>query len=1179
MPERSWTPAQKNAIEARDGTLIVSAAAGSGKTAVLVERVIGIICDLENPVDVDKLLIVTFSIAAAAEMRQRIGERLSELIRLSPENYHLQRQQALLQKAQISTIHSFCLSIIRANFQNLPVSSDFSIADQSELDIMKNECAANVIERFYQKDDGGVFLDLVELISSGRDDYKLAQTMLRIYDFSRSHPFYENWLDSKAAMYSADIPVSETIWGKAVLEYARESLEHCHSLCKAGVATLADCDEKLQKAYSPAFSSDLWQLEDCVEFAVDGSWDDLAACLDDFVFERLGPVRGEDSVKEQLKAARDRVKKTVQELKAKYFCATQEQAAEDMQDLMPKIEVLFELVKAFGKELDAAKAEKRRLDFSDLEHLALSLLVSKDEMGYISTKQAGEIAQTYEYVLVDEYQDTNEVQDLIFRSVSREQKNLFMVGDVKQSIYSFRQAMPEIFLAKKAAFFPFDNVNYPAAIMLDINFRSRLQVTQGVNYIFSLIMSGRMGEVDYNEEESLKCGAVYPEHDAACPELMLIAAHNYSGEKEPDELEAGEVAAKIHKMITDGFMVSDKQGLRPAVPGDFCILLRSPKNRADTYVKALTQKGIPAWAENAGGYLAAREVGMIFSLLKALDNPLLDIELVSALVSPLFDFSDDDIANMRMLNRKVPFYSVLCESAAGGNRKSADFLEIFTNLQREANSLSADRLLLRIYEKTNALDIVRAMPMGESRRANLLLLVEYAAHYHAAGYKRLGGFVSFVTRLEERGGDLAPANSSDDAANTVRIMSVHKSKGLEFPVVILAGTAKNFNKEDLRASALLHSKYGFACMRRDMQTMKQFSTVQLQAIRLEVQRSILSEEMRILYVALTRAREKLVVVASVKQDLAKKLSGLDEELVDGKLSAYAVGEAASWSDWMIMSLLRHKSAKTLREYAGLEDGELLDDGNKWIVSIKDDFDEEADESPLQEKQFTARANEKIIQKLEERMAYVYPYLSHTKIPVKLAVSSAAKKKHDVSYRFAARPSFIKGEKLTAAEKGNAMHKFMQFADYTAAKADVKAEITRMYEKKYLSKVEVESLSAQKLKVFFDSGIADRIFASSKVWRELRFVAEFGQEELGDQIEGLDNESKVVLQGVADCVFMENECAVIVDYKTDHVKNGEELKEKYSAQLEFYKKILSNNLGIAVSECILYSFALSEEIKI
>ena len=1180
MPERQWTPGQQHAIDGRGGSLLVSAAAGSGKTAVLVERVVGLICDPQEPVDIDTLLIVTFSIAAAAEMRQRIGARLAQMALEQPENFHLRRQQALLQKAQISTIHSFCLALIRENFQYLEVSSHFSMADESELRLMREDCAARCIEEFYAPDNGeqhAVFLELVELLSAGRDDSRLVDTLFKIYDFSRAHPFPEDWLAEKAAMYRAEQAISETAWGETVLAYGRQTLAHSHRAIGQGIALLEEADEKLQKAYLPAFLSDYHHLGLCLPLAEAGDWDGLAQALGSFPFDNLKPVRGDDPDKEYLKALRGRVKDSVRELGGKYFCVTQQEAGADLRDLAPKIEVLFALVQGFGRRFAEEKAAKKRLDFSDLEQLTLRLLVQKDGDRIQATTQAADIARRYSHIMVDEYQDTNEAQDLIFTCVSRRQENLFMVGDVKQSIYSFRQAMPEIFLLKRERFFDYDGMNFPASIALDVNFRSREQVTQAVNYVFTGLMSRALGEIDYDKKESLKPGAVYPQATGREPELLLLGTAGYAGDEDGTALEARAVAEKIGHMLAEGFAVADgKGGMRPAEPRDFCILLRAPKSRANAYVKALQQAGIPAQAENAAGYLQTREIAAVVALLKALDNPLLDVELVAALLSPFIGFTDDDIVRIRLVARNVPFFSALTMAAQQGDEKSAGFLQLFEELRLGADTLSADRLILRLYEKTNALELARVMPFGEARRANLLLLAEYAAQYHSMGYKRLAGFVGFVSRLEERGGDLRPAGG-EISGNMVQVLSIHRSKGLEYPIVILADTAKQFNREDLRAGTILHPRYGFACVYRDMVTRKQFPTVPMQAIRLEAQRSQLSEEMRILYVALTRAREKLIVAATYKTDLTRRLTAFGAEVDGDKLPVYLVRGANSYADWLVMALLRHESLHDLRDRAGMEHRSLWDDGNPWRVTIKEDFAPVEGGDAPEEGLPTPRPDPEIVAELKARAAFVYPWAAHATIPAKVAVSAVAKGKTDVARRFAARPAFMMGAGLSAAEKGNAMHKFMQFADYDKARADLPAEINRMKARQFLAGPEVESLSVPRLRKFFESGLAKRIFAAEKVWRELKFMAEFGRDELGDYWDGMDEDSRIVLNGVADCVFMEEGRAIIVDYKTDRVETGAELAERYGVQLALYEKILARSLDVPVGGCVIYSFALSQEI--
>jgi len=1173
----NWTKPQSDAIFAQGGSLLVSAAAGSGKTAVLVERAVNLLCDSRNPVPADRLLVVTFSNAAAAEMKQRMNLRLSAMIAQDPANIHLQRQQALLQSAQISTIHSFCLELIRQNFQFLDISPDFILADPMEMDLMEQDCVRDCIEEFYARDEDGEFAGLVELLSAGRDDARLVETVLKIYRFSRSHPFYEDWLDGKRAMYDGDIPVSETVWGQSILKHGVDSLVYCRRIMERALQ-LIEGDEALEKGYLAPFQSDLQQIGRCLSAAEAGDWDATVRELSAYNPQRLGGVRGGGEVKEQAKAARDRSKKILMELGERYLNASAEEFRLDIIDLRPKIGLLFDFVKTFGRRLWERKGEKKRLDFSDLEHLALQLLVTKEDNGqFRRTAKAEEIAARYEMVMVDEYQDTNEVQDMIFTSVSNLQRNLFMVGDVKQSIYSFRQAMPEIFLRKKQVFFPYDTGQFPAKIILDTNFRSRSQVTEGVNFLFSMLMSREIGEMEYTREESLKCGAQYPEYTGAQPEFLLLE-NPAEAEEDPVMLEAAAVAQKIEELLDEGYQVADGVGMRPARPGDFAILLRSHKRRSDLYVQALTDRGIPAGAETAGGYLDTREISMVLSLCKALDNPLLDVELAAAMLSPLFDFTDDDLARIRLTRRGISLYAGVKEAAARGDSKSLAFLDVFNRLRAMSAILPADRLLLRLYDLTGAIHVAQGMRIGDTRVSNLHLLVEYASSYHKLGYKRLGGFVGFLTRLEERGGDLAPAGNAG-AAHSVQVMSIHRSKGLEYPVVFLCDTFHQFNKVDLHAGTQPHSRYGFACMRRDEDSLKQYPTIPMQAIRLESERSMLSEELRILYVALTRAREKLIVTGLCKSNLPRRLGRLAGALQGGKLSPYAVGEAACYADWLLMALLHHESAAPLREVAGFEPEELVNDGNPWKVTVAFPPTETAAKEESAEPCRTASVDPKLLARLERNAAYRYPYENQVRIPTKLGVSTVAKQARDLSWRFSARPKFMSGAGLTGAERGNALHKFMQFSDYKNARENLEEEIIRMESKGFLTKQEVSSLSLPSLRAFFSGDLAGRIFASRKVLRELKFTAECGQDILGDYILGMDEECGVVLQGVADCVFFEEKGAVILDYKTDRASSPGELAARYQDQLRLYRQILAPSLGAPVFQCLLYSFSLGIAIEV
>lgn len=1170
MIEKKWTGPQRQAIEARGGVLLISAAAGSGKTAVLVERVVSLLTDQPHPVDADRLLIVTFSNAAAAEMKQRIGARLSQLERASPGDLQLQRQLALLHSAQISTVHAFCLNLIRENFQKLDISPDFSIADEQELDILRADCLREAVEEMYET-GSEEFYDLVELFSSGRDDRRLGETVLKLYDFARAHPFYEEWMEDKLALYDPLIPVQESVWGKCILSYAQAALSFGQNLLEEALERISG-DPDMEKAYLDRFREDYNALGRILEPVKGKNWDGAVQAVRSMEFGRLGALRGyeDEQAKEAVQSARNRVKKMVAQLREKHLSATAGEFSEDIADQRPKIRMLFSLTRLFAEKLERRKTEKKRLDFTDLEHLALRLLLLDKET---PAPEASEITGRFDYVLVDEYQDTNEVQDLLFQSISGENA-LFMVGDVKQSIYRFRQAMPEIFLSKKERFVPYDGSHYPARINLDTNFRSRSQVTRGVNFLFAMLMSRDLGEMDYTDEESLKSGAFYPDTSGMEPELLLLDTSCYSGAESSIALEARAIADRIVKMMEGGFQVAEDGQSRPLRLGDICILLRSPKNRSEQIVKELAAAGIPSWAESAGGFLASTEVSAVFSLLKLIDNPLLDVELAAAFLSPMFGFTEDDLTRIRLTGRKGPLYFALCGAAENGDAAAGEFLRVLRDLRNSAASLSAGGLIRRIYDLTDFPAVVSAMEMGKRRRDNLRLLEQYAADYHNRGYKGLGGFVRFISQLAERGGDLAPASLASEGADMVRILSIHRSKGLEFPVVFLADTARQFNREDLRSASLLHSEMGFATMRREGTPVRQYATIPLEALRLELERSMLSEEMRILYVALTRAKEKLILVGTLPR-LSDKLDTLRLSLDSGRLPPYQVREAKSYCDWILAALLHHPGGHPLRNLCAKDALELLDDGNPWDIAIQTPL--EAGEA-LPPKRVPLPADLELLLDIEKRFAYVYPFSGAVAAPTKMAVSAIAKE-DGAAYRFSRRPRFISSRGLTGAEKGNALHHFMQFSDYNKARDDLEEEIRRMVGNGFLTPLEGQSLNRSRLDTFFRSSLADRIFGAQAVYREMKFLAEIGGDILGEYLPGFTGEYKTTVQGIADCVFIEGGKGFIVDYKTDFVKDASQLIGRYAVQMELYKKILAQNLELPIESCYIYSFSLNRQIEL
>lgn len=1178
MAVRNWTPQQQAAIDTAGGTLLVSAAAGSGKTAVLVQRVIQKILDEENPVDADRLLVVTFSNAAASEMKERIVAQLAELSQQQPENLRLKGQILKMEQAHISTVHAFCLDLIREEAHTLDLEADFRIADDNELKILLSTTVHECVEQCYERDESGEFCALAELISSGRDDSRLIKTILRLYAFVRSHPFYEDWLREKLDFYRTQGPLGATVWGKEILEYTKDVLRYAMGLCQRGIQ-LMQGDQALQKAYLGAFQADCQLLEELLGRCGQADWDGVYALLHPLKFSPLGRLSNyEDTARKDLaQGLRAQVKKLLTQLAQHQFCATGEEALEDIGAAYPKVKSLFEAVQLLCRRMWEKKRERRIIDFSDMEHLALKLLVEQTPDGARRTEFARQLSQRFHEVLVDEFQDTNEVQDLIFRAVSQDEENLFLVGDVKQSIYRFRQAMPEIFLEKKRSYHPLvpgENPQFPAVLVLDRNFRSRVQITDSVNFIFRQLMSRELGEIEYDDSECLVCGASYPPApDRGC-RLTLIDCTDKGDDYTREEAEAAYIASQIRRMVQEGYPVSENGVLRGAKYRDFAVLMRSPSFRSATYIRAMQAAGVPLWADLPAGFLENREILAVVSLLRALDNPLGDIPLVAAMLSELFWFSEDEIAQIRLTDRKRPMYlSLLALREDPRWEKAAGFLEEFERLRTLATVLPADRLIQRIYDDTGFVQSIQAQPDAQDRRENLFLLMEYAARYEQMGYRGLWGLVRFLDELGEQGADLSPAVTFSESADVVKLMSVHRSKGLEFPVVFLADTARQFNREDLRSPTLLHSQMGFACVGRDPQLAVQYPTVPHEALKLKLESASLSEEMRVLYVALTRAKETLILTGALENP-QKKLESLAMSLTDSpKLPPHLLRSASCPLDWLLECLLRHPDAAQVREMASADGQIVLEDGAHWEFSIV------PGEAPSREEarrmgEFTA-PDEQLVEELAREISCRYPHEEATRIPSKLGVSELAHQQSQAQFRFRRRPAFLSGEELSATQQGQAMHTFLQFADYDLARKNVEEELQRMVRLQFLSPQQAQTIRPARLRAFFASSLAQRMFAAKAVWREVKFLQQVKASELGYDT-GLET---ITVQGVADCVFQEEDGAVLIDYKTDRVKTLEELVERYAPQLRWYRRMVQDSLGIPVKECRIYSLHLSGDILV
>ena len=853
--------------------------------------------------------------------------------------------------------------------------------------------------------------------------------------------------------------------------------------------------------------------------------------------------------------------------------------------MAPLIHTLFDLTLRFSQELDTLKLQKKAADFNDLEHWVLQLLMEETEDGICRTEEAIQLSKQFDEVMVDECQDINETQDMLFRAISREEQNLFMVGDVKQSIYGFRQAMPKLFLDRRNAFPAYSRTEnqYPASLMLDRNFRSRQTVVDSVNFLFRQLMSEQAGDVVYQGKEELVAGAEYPPQEGCETRLDFLQPDQQREEDASEEamavLEARHIASMIASMMEDGFLVTNRTGQRPARYGDFCILLRSANRYAAEYAKELQRHGIPAQSDVSPGFFETSEIAVMLSFLRVIDNPIQDIPLLAVLMSSVYGFTADDMADIRLEGRALPLYLALVQHAESGDTRSQTVLKDLDEYRMIAATMPSDRMLERIYEKSGYRNMVQAMDDGERRLANLQLLLDYARKYESFGYHGISRFIQFLDRLQEKDFDLPSAAVCTESDNVVRVMSIHRSKGLEFPVCIVAGCDREINSR--KADTLLHPKLGVGMKLWNNEGFYRYNTLPRKAIALEEDRETMSEELRILYVAATRAREKLIFVATVK-NLEKRLSALGAPLTEAEqIDSHLVTQVSRMSDWLMMCGMRHPDGQKLRELAGVTDEIIQRKGyTPWDIRIL--LPPEADQVPEIREEEPAEADLSLLQTLQKQVEYRYPYEGLRGIPAKVTASALTKKEEAAhpGESLLSRPSFLYSKGLTPAERGTALHSFLQFSNYAAAAENPQAELERLQAQGFLTKEQAEAVNRKQVGQFFQSQIAKRMLASSYLVREYRFAVEIPASQAApESSQNLPlTDHTVVLQGAVDCAFEEDGELVIVDYKSDRSSQPEELWRRYHKQLELYAMAMEQCTGKPVKECLLYSFHWNQEIR-
>ena len=1245
-----WTDEQQKVIDLRDRNILVSAAAGSGKTAVLVERIIQRLTEETHPVDVNRLLIVTFTEAAAAEMKERIGAAIEKKLLERPGDARLEQQASLIHSAPITTIHSFCLSVIRDHFHVIGIDPGFRIAEEGELRLLRQDVLDELLEACY--DEGTEeFLDFVERFGTGRNDRKIEEIILKLYEYSRSYPQPEKWLGSCVKAY--ETPGSGELAHRAAERVCRRAgdirklLEHALKICE---------EPDGPYMYGDMLESD---LENASRLEQTEAFDDQYEAVCGFAWKRLSGKKDEtvsDEKKEAVKKLREQAKKLVKDLRELYFYAPREEWEEDMRRACPSMRTLAGLVNRFAELFAEKKRGRNMIDFSDMEQFALEILTVEKDGELVPSPAAGEYQERFEEVMIDEYQDSNLVQETILTSVSRMSEgryNVFMVGDVKQSIYSFRLSRPELFMEKYHTYSLEDNVMQ--RIDLHKNFRSRAEVLDSVNYLFRQIMGKDLGGIEYDDSAALYVGADFPELPGETraagfsdrTELLLLDKAD-TGDEAARRAEARMIARRIRELVRNGAVIDrETGGYRRVQYRDIVILTRSIRGWAEDFAAVLAEEGIPAYSVSREGYFETYEVSVLLDYLKILDNARQDLPLAAVLTSPFGNLTPAEMAEIRTAYPNLPFYEAVRayaeEGGDSGNegmaagraftgeagresdsgrdralcRKLERFFDQMAHFRAKVPYTPVHELLTEIVETTGFGLSVAAMPAGAQRAANVDMLVEKASAFEGTSYKGLFNFVRYIGQLRKYDVDYGEAGIMDEQSDTVRIMSIHKSKGLEFPIVFAAGMGKRFNMQDTKGSVVLHPEWGVGLDDIDLDRRTKKPVFLKKMIREESMMETLAEEMRVLYVALTRAKEKLIITGCTDADALSDAAG--------SAGIFRPDGARCYLDWILPAVLEksgqqpggHREdglGKNRQEETGQEETGQAEDRQSGENGIR-----EKEGAPLELRLYTGqdlapgaaetRAEEialdvlehwdthrvyapELRARLEEQMDYVYPFEEAGRMKLKFTVSElkkrtalaeeAGQEMYEEPEIVPLIPGFLKEEEvLTGAPRGSAYHKLLELLDFTEEydEESLPRAVEALRKDGRLTAEMAECIRPEDILRFLrcESGRRmSRAAQSGRLYREQPFVLGIDASEIYPQDESGE---KILVQGIIDVYFEEEDGLVVLDYKTDRVRSAGELCEKYHAQLDYYAQALTQLTGRAVKEKIIYSFTLGEEIRV
>lgn len=1184
----SWTEEQQKVISLRDRNILVSAAAGSGKTAVLVERIITMLMDEAHPLDVDRLLVVTFTEAAAAEMKERIRNAIEAKLETSPDNEHLRQQATLIHSAQITTIHSFCLAVIRDHFHAIDIDPGFRIGEEGELKLLKHDVLEHILEENYEKGDRQ-FLEFIDAYAVGRDDKKVEELILKLYEYSRSYPDAEKWLYGCVAAYGTgeETKLEHASYITLIKERVTLYIEDAMALLEQALSLCQEADGPA--VYEGALLSDAQMLE---EFQAAKSYEALYQAASRVSWERLRANRDKTVSEEKMamvKAIREDIKAIVKDLINQYFYQDMSGVEEDTIICKQAMAVLAGLVVQFAEAYGEKKRSQNMIDFADMEQYALRILAENQGEQFVPSAIAAEYQRQYAEIMIDEYQDSNLIQETILTSVSTVsagRNNVFMVGDVKQSIYRFRLSRPELFMDKFHNYTVTDGICQ--RIDLHKNFRSRREVLESVNYLFEQIMTPSLGGITYDNDAALNPGADYPEsceEEHNNTEVIIVETKDSGNDR---ELEAKAIGMRIRKLMETQRVLDKKTGeYRKARYSDIVILTRSVKGFTDVFSEVLNKEGIPTYAGTKEGYFAAMEIGVLLDYLRVLGNKRQDIPLAAVLKSCICGLTDGELAAVRSFHKDGPFYDAAESYMNIGQDETIKkkLIKFFCHYKAFRSIISytpIHELLWRILEDTGYNDYMSALPGGSQRAANLEMLVEKARVFESTSYKGLFHFIRYMEQLQKYDVDYGEASLEDEQSDTVRIMTIHKSKGLEFPIVIVAGMGKQFNMQDARSNVVLHARLGVGLNAVNLEKRTKSPSLLKRVIQKEESLDSLAEELRVLYVALTRAKEKLIITGTVN-NIERKLEGMRmvSKRKEAALPFYMLSKAVTYWDWILPALERKTTTIPVQVYQ-ITPEMLVNDNMTGAVA------ERLEKEYLINWDSSHVYDEKMLEKLKEEFSYIYPHNNTKAQKLKFTVSELKKRAYmeeeagELPFEeevVPLIPQFLQeAEVLTGASRGTAYHRLLELLDFTKGYDDklLADAIEQFCQNQKMTKEMAECICLNDILAFLSSSAGKRMKSAAlkgMLHKEQPFVLGVDAKEM---YPGEPEGEYILVQGIID-VYFEEEELVVLDYKTDNIHNADALAEKYHSQLDYYAKALERLTGQKVKEKIIYSFALQEEI--